>query len=65
MGALSSWLSAITQGTLSRLQTLAMRHLSTSEGMEKSGVFARTWAIGGTALWIAVLLTFYIFVYYF
>ena len=65
MGALSSWLSAITQGTLSRLQTLAIRHLSTGKGAEKSGVFARTWAIGGTALWIAVLLTFYILVYYF
>ena len=48
-----------------RLQNLAMRHLSTGENKEKPGVFARTWPIGSTALWIAVLLTGYVLVYYF
>jgi multicomponent Na+:H+ antiporter subunit D len=42
-----------------------MRHLSTGDGKQKSGVFARTWPIGSTALWIAVLLTGYVLVYYF
>jgi multicomponent Na+:H+ antiporter subunit D len=28
------------------------------------GVFARAWPIGTTALWIAVLLTTYVFFYY-
>jgi multicomponent Na+:H+ antiporter subunit D len=27
------------------------------------GVFARTWSIGTTALWIAVLLSVYVLVY--
>jgi multicomponent Na+:H+ antiporter subunit D len=63
--AVGDWLSATTRALLSRLQTLAMRHLSTGDGKEKSGVFARTWPIGSTALWIAVLLTGYVLVYYF
>ena len=29
------------------------------------GVFARAWPIGVTALWIAVLLTAYVLIYYF
>jgi multicomponent Na+:H+ antiporter subunit D len=30
---------------------------------ERAGVFARAWSIGTTALWIAILLTAYVFVY--
>ena len=63
--AIGDRLSAATEALLSRLNTLAMRHLSTGDGEEKSGVFARTWPIGSTALWIAVLLTGYVLVYYF
>ncbi len=33
-------------------------------GRQISGVFARTWPIGTAALWIAVLLTAYVFFYY-
>ena len=65
MTALGRRLSAVARTTLSALHTLAMRHLSTAGRKEKSGVFARTWPIGGTALWIAVLLTAYVLVYYF
>jgi multicomponent Na+:H+ antiporter subunit D len=37
----------------------------TSEGDGRPhGVFARAWPIGTTALWIAVLLTAYVFFYY-
>ena len=36
----------------------------TEEGRQLPGVFARAWPIGTTALWIAVLLTAYVFFYY-
>jgi multicomponent Na+:H+ antiporter subunit D len=36
----------------------------TTEGGRVHGVFARAWPIGTTALWIAVLLTAYVFFYY-
>jgi len=64
LAALGSRLSTITRSTMSRLQTVAIRHFSTGDGKEAPGVMARTWLIGGTALWIAALLTFYILVYY-
>jgi len=47
-----------------RLRRLAARHMSTSSDGQRSGVFARTWPIGTTAIWIAILLTSYVFVYY-
>jgi multicomponent Na+:H+ antiporter subunit D len=34
------------------------------DGQRTQGVFARAWPIGTTALWIAVLLTAYVFFYY-
>ena len=63
--AAGNWLSSSTQSLLARLQSLAMRHMSTGASKDKPGVFARTWPIGSTALWIAVLLTGYVLVYYF
>jgi multicomponent Na+:H+ antiporter subunit D len=36
----------------------------TVDGRQVHGVFARAWPIGTTALWIAVLLTAYVFFYY-
>jgi multicomponent Na+:H+ antiporter subunit D len=36
----------------------------TEDGHRTQGVFARAWPIGTTALWIAVLLTAYVFFYY-
>jgi len=47
-----------------RLRAVAARHMSTSPDGRRSGVFARAWPIGTTALWIAILLTSYVFVYY-
>ncbi len=46
-----------------RLAAFAVRHLSVSSGAEP-GLLARAWPIGTTALWIAVLLIGYVFVYY-
>ena len=43
----------------------ARRYLGTAEEGATPGVFARAWPIGVTALWIAVLLTAYVLVYYF
>ena len=42
----------------------ARRYVGSAEGERRPGVFARTWPIGITALWIVVLLTSYIFFYY-
>ncbi|MGD9264857.1 MAG: hypothetical protein PVJ71_03660, partial [Lysobacterales bacterium] len=36
----------------------------TEDGRHVFGLFARAWPIGTTALWIAVLLTAYVFFYY-
>ena len=48
-----------------QLRGFAMRHFATASGRQRPGVFARAWPIGSTALWIAVLLIAYVFVYYF
>jgi multicomponent Na+:H+ antiporter subunit D len=50
--------------SLSRLGTAARRYLGPAEQGARTGVFARAWPIGVTALWIAVLLTSYVLVYY-
>ena len=57
--------SAATEALLARLQLMAVRHLSSSPGKDRPGIFARAWPIGSTALWIAVLLSSYVLVYYF
>ena len=57
--------SSTADALLSRLHVLATRHFSSSTGKERPGIFARAWPIGSTALWIAVLLTSYVLVYYF
>lgn len=63
-GAISRFASMATLKALDRLRTLAARHMSVGDGASRSGVFARTWPIGSTALWIAMLLTVYLFAYY-
>ena len=57
--------SAASASSLSRMQDLARHYLGTGERGDTPGVFARAWPIGVTALWIAVLLTGYVVVYYF
>ena len=46
---------------LAALRARAETHFGTK--VPRAGVFARTWSIGTTALWIAVLLTAYVLVY--
>ena len=48
-------------GGLAALRSRAETHFGSR--MPKDGVFARSWSIGTTALWIAVLLTAYVLVY--
>ena len=51
---------------LAGLHEIAERHFRPrqKEDRERQGIFAQTWSIGGTALWIAVLLTGYMLVYF-
>jgi len=59
-------LSVGTIGLLSRMGLKARTHFGgpADDSNQRHGVFARTWPIGTTALWIAVLLTAYVFFYY-
>ena len=56
--------AAAVAGIADEIRSFAEQHMSTSIDGKRSGIFARTWPIGTTALWIAVLLTSYVFVYY-
>jgi multicomponent Na+:H+ antiporter subunit D len=57
--------STATASSLSSMRKVARRYLGTVAQGATPGVFARAWPIGVTALWIAVLLTGYVVVYYF
>ncbi len=63
--AAGSAISTAAVSSISRLVNSARRYLGTAEEGATPGVFARAWPIGVTALWIAVLLTGYVLVYYF
>ncbi|MDX1498998.1 MAG: proton-conducting transporter membrane subunit, partial [Woeseiaceae bacterium] len=58
-------LAAGAGAAVTALGSVARRHLGSRAPDALPGVFARTWPIGVTALWIAVLLTAYVLVYYF
>ena len=59
--AIGAWVDA----ALNALRARSAGILGTPEEGQQPGVFARTWSIGVTALWIAVLLTGYVLIYYF
>lgn len=52
------------QNLTGHLGSFAKRHLGSSNNQEPPGVFSRTWSIGTTALWVVVLLTVYVLVYF-
>lgn len=57
-------LAAAVDRTLAALRRRSQRYVgSADEPGEDSGLLARSWAIGTTALWIAVLLTGYVLFY--
>ena len=49
---------------LSLFADFSRRHLGVGSSEASRGLFARPWPIGTTSLWIAVLLTAYILVYF-
>jgi multicomponent Na+:H+ antiporter subunit D len=63
--AAGSAVSTVASTALLQLRNIAQRYLGTSNQQARPGVFTRAWPIGVTALWIAVLLTAYVLVYYF
>ena len=63
--AAGTTVSTAVESLLSSIGTVAKRHLGGAEQGTRPGVFARAWPIGVTALWIAVLLTGYVLIYYF
>lgn len=65
-GAVGAVLSGAYRTASARTRRLAQTYLGlgTTKGTEQPGVFARAWPIGVTALWIAVLLTGYVLIYY-
>ncbi len=63
--ALGRNVSTAVESLLSSIGTVAKRYLGGAEQGARPGVFARAWPIGVTALWIAVLLTGYVLIYYF
>ena len=65
IGRIGGALQATATSMVELLRGFAMRHFATASGRQRPGVFARAWPIGSTALWIAVLLIAYVFVYYF
>ncbi len=61
--ARSSW-DSVAGAAIQRTIISAKGVLGMSDGSKRPGVMARAWPIGTTALWIAVLLTAYVFTYY-
>ena len=59
--SLGARMQAIVGGGLGALRRRAETHFGSRSPQD--GVFARSWSIGTTALWIAVLLTAYVLVY--
>ena len=59
--SLGAALRAFVGGGLDALRRRAETHFASRA--PRDGVFARSWSIGTTALWIAVLLTAYVLVY--
>jgi multicomponent Na+:H+ antiporter subunit D len=58
---------AVEQGVrqqVRRLAAFSRRHLGIGKDEASRGLFARAWPIGTTTLWIAVLLTAYVLVYF-
>jgi len=64
LGAAGTMLEETMQQKVGSLTTFTRRHLGVGKNEASRGLFARTWPIGITTLWIAVLLTIYMLVYF-
>jgi multicomponent Na+:H+ antiporter subunit D len=67
LATLRRGLVGLWTGLSSRVISIAHRAFGAAdiERVIAAGVFARSWSIGATALWIAVLLTIYVLIYFF
>jgi multicomponent Na+:H+ antiporter subunit D len=57
-------MEAALAAVIAKLGAIGRRHLAMSPTREQRGVFARSWPIGTTALWIAILLSAYLVAYF-
>jgi len=57
-------IAAGATAALAKLGAIGRRHMGMSPTRDHRGVFARTWPIGTTALWIAILLSAYLLAYF-
>ena len=64
LSAAGTMLEETMQQKVASLTTFTRRHLGVGKDEASRGLFARTWPIGITTLWIAVLFTIYILVYF-
>jgi len=64
ISVIGSQLVQVVASHLDNLHRFARRHLGVTESGNRPGVFARTWPIGATSLWIAILLSAYVLVYF-
>jgi multicomponent Na+:H+ antiporter subunit D len=63
--AAANSVSQAASSSLAGIGDVARRYLGGAGQGKRPGVFARAWPIGVTAMWIAVLLTGYVLIYYF
>ncbi len=61
IGGIAAWIARTTLGGLSRMQVRLERQFGSASADTR--VFSRSWSIGTTALWIAVLLVAYMLTY--
>jgi multicomponent Na+:H+ antiporter subunit D len=64
LGALGRALEDSMSTQMSRLTAFGQRYLGVGKDEASRGIFASTWPIGTTTLWIAVLLIAYLLVYF-
>jgi multicomponent Na+:H+ antiporter subunit D len=64
LGSAGGMLEDASLKKLTQLAAVGRRYLGVGKSEASRGLFARTWPIGTTTLWIAVLLTAYLLVYF-
>jgi len=64
ISSVGSQSALVLENRLDSLHQFARRHLGVTESGNRRGVFARSWPIGATALWIAILLSAYVLIYF-
>ena len=64
LGTIGGKLEITLVNKLTQFADFSRRHLGVGSSEASRGLFARAWPIGTTSLWIAVLLTAYILVYF-